>query len=93
MATAIQMTLTMTTWISKRSLRCILYKKLLRMEDAGAGGKRQRQVKFGRLSDDVWPDGETLNQAKRKSIPRVNESSRPRKTKAKSATSAAGIPG
>ena len=43
-----------------------LYKKLLRMEDAGAGGKRQRQVKFGRLSDDVWPDGETLNQAKRK---------------------------
>ena len=61
------------------------------MEDAGAGGKRQRQVKFGRLSDDVWPDGETLNQAKRKSIPRVNESSRPRKTKAKSATSAAEI--
>lgn len=44
--------------------------ELLRMEDAGAGGKRQRQVKFGRLSDDVWPDGETLNQAKRKSIPR-----------------------
>jgi hypothetical protein len=51
------------------------------MEDAGAGGKRQRQVKFGRLSYDFWPDGETLNQAKRKSIPRSTKAAGQEKPK------------
>eukprot|EP00435_Cladocopium_sp_Y103_P070956 s111_g36.t1 len=61
-----------------------IYKKLLGMEGAGAGGKRQyqRKVKFGHLPDDVWPDDEALQQAKRKKRPK-GQAKKPAKKKTK----------